>query len=645
MFTLNFKSADVTKGLIALVVFLLVLCTWQVSPYQISGDSAYEAVLEHAYVQNWQFGKDIVYTSGPFSFLSSMHSTGETIWLKAIWNVFRSLLLTYLLFQIARRLSPVTASIFVIGSLILVMPNVHFIDRKDIFILGIGGYLLLSNRRNSLLFIVTFLAYAATVSHAKFVNFLLVCVLCFLLLLLGLSRRQFMSAILAVLYVSLSYLAVYVFSGQRFEYLFSYLISSFEITAGYSEAMARGANFPIFTQVGIGLMAACASLICYRFWRCKSVQVAFISVWLCALLFLSLKHGFSRDDAAHRLSFFAAVFWLFWLLVLTFDSKDLDKRVFTWIAGALSCLALIAVCVDTTGSYQDYLSKWVVGTPSRARLLWPPRAEASLKREQDAIVSRSQFEQLKRIIGDRTVDVYGRDQGLALMSQMNFTPRPVFQSMTVHTPYLEQLNRDFYKSDDSPEFVVMNYHAPDWRLPSFSDSGLVLSLLIDYKLTHSCYVGSGQYQKSLLVFSRREQPVEITYELVDSGRVNGSDKSLDLSEYNQGALWLEMEHKPSLAYRFANFLWKPPIIYIKTETEGDYASNRWIPGMTQSGFLINPLLMENSDFVTHLKGEPARLIKRLSLHNGLVEEVFSRELGFEYKLYRLNGLSFEKSGL
>lgn len=629
---------NITKPLLVLIVFFAVLCTWKVTPYQLYGDSTYEAVLEHAYVQDWQFGKDIVYTSGPLSFLSSIHSTGETIWLKAIWNVFRSLLLTFLLFRVTRHLNVLASFLFIAGAMVLVLPNVHFVDRKDIFILGVGGYFLLANRTNHISFVAALLSYAAIASHTKFINFLLVGTLCVLILATGLNQKKFKAALLSVLYLGIAYLAVYALAGQDFQYIVSYLMTSFEAASGYTEAMSLNSDQHLFTLLGVALGGACMLMILYQFRRSFTVRGSLISLWLCALLFVSWKHGFGRDDAAHRISFFTAVFWLFWLTILMQSQDHVKFKGPAIICVILSLLAIFGGYADTKGHFKDYLNYWVVKLPTRAMHMWPPKARANLAERQQKIYEESDLGALQDIVGSRSVDFYGSDQGVALMAGLNYTPRPVFQTMAVYTPGLERLNRDFYERSDSPDHIVISYDPVDLRYATMGDSGMLLTALSKYDLTQFCSAGAVDSKNIFLIFTKRKFPRLVSMELLESGRVNAGSY-FDFSKFNNEILWLEMEHQVDAFYQFRKLLWKPKNIYMDVHLEGHIPTFRWVPGMASNGFLVNPLLVTNNLLYNYVNYGDQRIISGVNLHHGDYAESINTSLDFKYNLYRVNGLS------
>ena len=58
--------------------------------------------------------------------------------------------------------------------------------------------------------------------------------------------------------------------------------------------------------------------------------------------------------------------------------------------------------------------------------------------------------QIKRTIGQSTVDVFGYGQSLAIANDLNYTPRPIFQGYSAYTPALVKANADFYRSAGAP---------------------------------------------------------------------------------------------------------------------------------------------------------------------------------------------------
>ena len=80
------------------------------------------------------------------------------------------------------------------------------------------------------------------------------------------------------------------------------------------------------------------------------------------------------------------------------------------------------------------------------------------------------------------MDVFGEQQFYALYNNLNYRPRPVFQSFTnLQCRRLIDLNEQFYLSPAAPEYVLFALGAIDRRLPPLADAMVLRHLLINFE--------------------------------------------------------------------------------------------------------------------------------------------------------------------
>jgi hypothetical protein len=114
-------------------------------------------------------------------------------------------------------------------------------------------------------------------------------------------------------------------------------------------------------------------------------------------------------------------------------------------------------------------------------------------------------------IGTKTVDIYPWNAQLLFENNLNFSPRPVFQSYTAYTPYLEEKNFEFYNSySKAPEFVIYEYLAIDGRYPLYDEPKVNLCLLKNYNPVE---LFDFQDRKFILLQKRKDfKPIKLIME-------------------------------------------------------------------------------------------------------------------------------------
>jgi hypothetical protein len=85
-------STPVYRLLLSIVLCtgtVLVLPPWIPAMPDIGIDPSWAAVLNHAFTHHWQFGKDLVFTFGPFGFLYAKTFDPATYgWMLSAWIFF-----------------------------------------------------------------------------------------------------------------------------------------------------------------------------------------------------------------------------------------------------------------------------------------------------------------------------------------------------------------------------------------------------------------------------------------------------------------------------------------------------------------------------------------------------------------------------
>src|SRR5205085_1685863 len=79
----------------------------------------------------------------------------------------------------------------------------------------------------------------------------------------------------------------------------------------------------------------------------------------------------------------------------------------------------------------------------------------------------------RAVVGDAPVDLFSYSQGVLLLNDLNYRPRPIFQSYSAYTSYLAAVNAHHYRGGAAPEFVLLNLQPIDHR-PATAEDGPAL---------------------------------------------------------------------------------------------------------------------------------------------------------------------------
>src|SRR5262245_54816882 len=164
----------------------------------------------------------------------------------------------------------------------------------------------------------------------------------------------------------------------------------------------------------------------------------------------------------------------------------------------------------------------------------------------------AQLPRLRQIIGSATVDVFGYNQCYAFFNELNYRPRPIFQSYVAYSPHLAKLNEQRYLSDARPEFVLFRLTAIDKRLPALEDALLFRALLINYDPIAA--------EEEFLLLQHK-QTISAGLSLVGEG-IAGPGETIDLRRYEGTDLWMQIEMMPSFRGRLRQFFFQVPKVQL-----------------------------------------------------------------------------------
>jgi hypothetical protein len=325
---------------------------------------------------------------------------------------------------------------------------------------------------------VLMLLFLATQSVAKFTNLMLAAIMVGAVAILALWQHRRGQAFRLLGWFSGAYLAGWMLCGQNPLNLPAYIAHSLDVSSGYQEVMGI-ATPPAPLWKALGVMGVMAGYMLLNFFTLKDrPRTVVSSLMLGAFVFLNWKHGFVRSDG-HMVGFFyCALLPIVAYPVLLEDAAPLGrlKRWALVAAGVLCILGIRDTIPPVVDSALAFLQNRVWGNVhalSRA---------STVRQEYDGFLAqelqRWDLPRTRDVVGQRSVDVLGYDQAIAIYNKFNYRPRPVFQSYSAYTPTLARLNLDYYNSDRAPDFVLLNLKSLDERLPIMDDSAVF------YLVTH-----------------------------------------------------------------------------------------------------------------------------------------------------------------
>jgi hypothetical protein len=589
-----------TRAAILALFLVAGLAMWfrfMAMPDSVAGPGDLDGSWGHAYgyflKNDLQAGQDYIFTYGPLGYFYTTNYDPDLFWYKYAWELVVRLVFVAAILWFTGHLPGLPAKlVFCFLAFVFVQMTEFF------FPLLLLGVIAVVEERIPVAYLVAVSLFLAVFGLVKFTYFIY-CLSVVCLIAVGLvGNKRHWAALCPPAVFANAFCLIWLALGQSLANLPRYLYGSLQITSGYAEGMSSGGSLTELYLAGSIFLAFWAALLPFSAQelpaarRLGSLRQLSLLGLLAVTGFLEWKHGFIRHGGISIVfyCFFALAPFLLPSAFPNYDWRTVPRARLTTACFCLS-LAGIAICNGGTdwieladslpGSVSDNLEKVISPLVLKGQLdkqLAEKHAEAALPRTCARV-------------GDASVDVISFEQRLVVFNKMNWRPRPVFQSYSAYTPFLQAANTEFFRSARAPEYTIFQLQTTDDRFPALDEGQALLEILKRYRPV--------LVEKDCLLLERMQTA---GYAEVPAGEVVLAKKIqfgevVDLSGLPGPYQTLALTFRPSLWGRLRNLIYRPPQvrILVSTDLEEKPASYRLIPSMAGGGFVINPLLTETDD--------------------------------------------------
>ncbi len=540
--------------------------------------------MNEALAQGMSFGKDIIFTFGPYAsiYTQTYHPATDQLMLwGALYLAVSFSVVAYLNFRLAGW--PLKIALLAVLSAVMYSRDALFFFYPLLLGVQVYRWTITSDSKkltgwNDIALTVALFAPFGLFPLIKG-SLLIACaaIAIFSITLLA-KKGQWKLCLLVGATPLVSLIIFWTLSGQQLTGLTDYFAGMTPIISGYTEAMATSGDpkeYILYTMavvVLIGFLLREAPGSTYD----KSVVVL---IFLC-ILFLAFKAGFIRHDGHAIIS--GTMILLGALLAGT-------------LLTAHSSFVLLFACLVVWGYIDSAHIKTSTGK-IKENVRNTSRAWSGLKQRIKAPeVLTKTFEDRVNELNKRgaipklkgSVDIYSYDQSYLIASGNKWNPRPILQSYSAYTPSLIEKNKAHLLGEYRPDNIIFKVQPIDGRLPSLEDGASWPALLSNYE---PASVSSGYlYLKSRNASNQSfEQPRKMgegVYSLGEQINLPNSD----------APLFLKVNIGKSFTGTILNTLFKPSLLAIKlTMHNGVVRDYRIVAGMSESGFIVSPLI-ENTE--------------------------------------------------
>lgn len=579
------RPASFALGLVCFVALWLEIFSFPTAVVSPSLDNSWAAALVYFAQHKLQFGKDVIFTYGPLGHLVTETYIGEKI---PVWRVLWEFAATtavaaLILLAIAHmpRLWRIAAAAYVL----LFFRADLSIDSSYVFAIFAVAALLL-HHRPPLPWASLAAALFAIASLVK-VSYLSAAIAAMLPLVFGYALSASLSGAGVLL---LSFFAAFVLAwlcaGQSLANLPQFLALWAQVAIGNKDAMPIPAANTAVLCAGV-VMLLIAGAICLRLLSSRRSPAELAPVALfAAAVYLAWNRGFTRADD-HVSHFFAIVPPL---ALLTASHLEKGRGRFCHVATAILFVIALAGLYAQRATNLTRALPTFVERAGRAVLVL--RHIGTIESDLHAMfldrAQRHALPRVKQVVGAGTLDVFGHEQGIAILNRLNYTPRPVFQSYLAYTRRLLAANARFYGSSAAPQFVLMKLQTIDGRYPAADDAPALREIISRYEPLFG--------EQGYWLWQRTEgMQHTAAREAADISLPFGRPFNLPPGE----RLFLQLEIKKSVAGRLFDLIYKAPLLSLHTtDGTGSSRSFRLIPAMSAAGFQIAPQLLDTPQVAT-----------------------------------------------
>lgn len=436
-------------------------------------DASWAVGLNQAIAQGLAFGKDIFFTLGPYSSIYTKFYHPATDFMMVGGSLYLALCywiaIIFLMQGIKWRWSIAFAillfsmiyardSLFFSYSLIIGLLIHKEIHGKESF--------LKSNFFTLFALLFTPFGLFPLIKGSLLILSIITMLLCSFFLSLYKQRTL---ALLALASPLVSMLFFWIASGQSIFHLPSYISNTISLASGFTEAMATQGDNKELIVFGITSFCILLSILLQK--KLSPLSKAFLFCTYFVFLFLSYKTGFTRHFGH---AFIAGTSVLLASFLLPYLNSN-NKVTVPLLALSLYTASYINGHYTKISVRDNFISTYTAayyGLKNRIQ-------NKNWLKENFSLTMNYLKTQDNFPILPGTTDIYSYNQTSLIASGMQWSPRPIFQSYSVFTANMAEINKNYLLSENKPDNIIFKVEPIDNRIPSMED-GMSWPTLINH---------------------------------------------------------------------------------------------------------------------------------------------------------------------
>ena len=579
-----------------LVTILAVFIPLSPSMPKAGLDTSWAYATNEAVAHGIDFGKELIFTFGPYSSIYSRSYHPATDHLMIYGSLFLALGYAVGLWVLTRNRPPhwkIAFCVILAATMVSWDPQLFFFRDSLLFsyplilALIVYRYTLpdsskekISYSRWTPLFAAFLSAPLGLMPLIKGSTIMICAAVAGLCILMFLARKEWKLIAAAVLAPLVTIAAFWLWANQSLEALPYYFVNMAPIVSGYTEAMAKsGSHTEVFLYIlvalGILYLVLTTDTSPYR-------SRIFCALAVSAFLFIAFKGGFVRHDT-HAIIASTSALLAVALLAFVLQHRHLIV-VFLLSVMLWGFIYKSHVEAPFSNVLKDVARTYVY--PYNGLKLRLSENHGLLGQFENSLALLKAEGGIPPLEG--TTDIYSYNQAFLLASGNKWSPRPILQSYSAYTQKLALENEAHLLSDRAPDNVIFRVEPPDRRLPSLEDGVSWPVLIKNYSLSRVA---------NDFVYLRKKSGRNTRPALIELHEGEHRFGETILLPDAKGPIYAKLGIKLNFLGRLVSFLYKPNQLEINIElTDGSRKNFRIISSMTESGFVISPLVENSTEF-------------------------------------------------
>jgi hypothetical protein len=563
-------------------------------------DDSWPAGLLMAAREGVHWGPDFVFTYGPYGVLAldQLYFLREALVALVVALVIHAAFIGLLAARMATLKVPLVAWLVATGVLLLRGPMLSF-GYETQFVIALVLWIAVEQKtmrnRSSVVVAVIAAALAALLCVWKPPDG--VAALGMIAVASGVAAargRANLAAVMAGVLV-IVYGLLWMLAGQALGTLPAYFRGVYEISSGHGPALGIN-NFSLDPAIGAGL-AALIGVLTWWAWRRKD-EARILLLLTLPILLVSFRVNLTRADIEHEVIYLYVVILVVLLAALFLRRPSMTARL---LLVALVPVSLLGI----SGSPLSHLSAMEQRIGTYRALYALSRGEEAPLREAARRHYALSDDQLA-VLKSGSVDVMPWDLLLPYGYELAWRPRPVPQSYTSFTTYLDRLDAAHFQSI-GPEHVLYRYDTVDNRYAPFDEPAVLQALLMGYQVDPS---SDSRY----MVLDRL--PVAMEPVRRDLGRVcSVMGEPIAVPRLQGSPVFAAVHLSYSSAGQLLKAIYVPPPLFIAIAHSGGRSAGpfRFVLGTAEDGLLMSSYVADGADMEALFRGLPDKPIDSFTI--------------------------------